>query len=98
MTKYVPYEKLSKKQRKALNARRRETWAISPVTRKPANPRAYNRKKAQNWKSDSGSVPFFFLFSQFLSFTQNTGKADYSSNKNQLYKSPPWQAQKNVLY
>ena len=60
MTKYVPYEKLSKKKQRAMNAKRRETWSISPVTRKPANPKAYNRKKAQDWKSDSSSVPFFF--------------------------------------
>ena len=63
MTKYIPYEKLSKKKQRALNAKHREIWSISPVTRKPANPKAYNRKKAQDWKSDSSSVPFFFLSS-----------------------------------
>ena len=28
MTKYVPYEKLSKKKQRAMNAERRETWEI----------------------------------------------------------------------
>ena len=43
---FTPYEKLSKKKRKALNARRRGNWGgHSPVTRMPANPRAYNRAK-----------------------------------------------------
>lgn len=58
MEKYIPYEKLSKKKQKEWNACRRNTWGeLSPVTRKPANPRAYNRRKAQNWK-EPDSVPF----------------------------------------
>ena len=61
MTKYVPYEKLSKKKQRAMNAKRRETWSISPVTRKPANPKAYNRKKTQRRDfDDTRSVPFLF--------------------------------------
>ena len=58
MEKFIPYEKLSKKKQRELNAARRGTWTINPVTRKPANPKAYNRKTAQNWKDDSNSVPF----------------------------------------
>ena len=27
-------------------------WAISPVTRKPANPKAYNRQKTRKWIND----------------------------------------------
>lgn len=61
MEKFVPYEKLSKKKRRALNAKRRELWPISPITRKPENPKAYNRKKAQRRDcDDSSSVPLFF--------------------------------------
>ena len=41
---------------------RRGTWTINPVTRKPANPKAYNRKKARKWKDDSHSVPFVSVF------------------------------------
>ena len=60
MDKFTPYGKLSKKKKKALNALRRKTWgALSPVTRKPENSRAYNRAKARKWDhEDSGSVPF----------------------------------------
>ena len=47
MEKFIPYEKLSKKKKKELNAKRRKTWDISPVTRKSPNPKAYNRKKAR---------------------------------------------------
>ena len=45
-TVIIPYEKLSKKAKKELDRRKRRDWGgISPVTRKPDNPRAYNRKK-----------------------------------------------------
>ena len=60
MEKFIPYEKLSKKKQRELAARRRNTWAISPVTRKPANSKAYNRKKAQKWSDDTGFCAFFF--------------------------------------
>lgn len=60
MVKFVPYEKLSKKKRRELDAIKRGGWGgLNPVTRKPANPRAYNRRKAQSWKKDPGSAPFF---------------------------------------
>ena len=62
MEKFIPYAKLSKKKKRALDAKRRGTWAINPVTRKPANPRAYNRNKAQKWRNDdSVSVPFYIV-------------------------------------
>ena len=64
MEKFIPYEKLSKKKQRELNATRRTTWTINPVTRKPANPKAYHRKTARNWKDDSNSVPSL-LFSIF---------------------------------
>ena len=62
MEKFIPYEKLSKKKQRELNAARRGTWTINPVTRKPANPKAYNRKTARKWKDDSHSVPFVSVF------------------------------------
>lgn len=49
MEKFIPYEKLSKKKKRELNLKRRSSWnGLNPVTRKPANPKAYNRKKVQN--------------------------------------------------
>lgn len=51
MKKHVPFEKLSKKQQREINAARRGSWgAVNPVTRKPENSKAYNRTKAQAWK------------------------------------------------
>ncbi len=53
MKKFIPYEKLSKKEQRKINAAARVTWGgISPVTRRPESSRAYNRKKAQDWRKD----------------------------------------------
>lgn len=64
MEKFIPYEKLSKKAKRELDLRKRGTWGgLNPVTRTPPNPRAYNRRKAQKWRDDSGSASFVFRFS-----------------------------------
>ncbi len=56
MEKLIPYEKLSKKEQKKLNAAKRGSWgAVKPVTRKPENPKAYNRRKARNAYSYDGN-------------------------------------------
>jgi hypothetical protein len=53
MEKFIPYEKLSKKEKRKLDRSRRSTWGeLNPVTRKPDNSRAYNRSKARNWNRD----------------------------------------------
>ena len=53
MKKTIPYSKLSKKQRRQMDLQQRNTWgSLNPVTRKPENSRAYNRKKSQNWKQE----------------------------------------------
>lgn len=63
ITKFTPYEKLSKKKQKEQNMRKRSTWGpLNPVTRKPLNPKAYNRKKAQQWSDDSGAESFLFVY------------------------------------
>ena len=53
MEKFIPFEKLSKKEQRRRNAQRRGSWqGISPVTRRAENPKAYNRRKFRNWKRD----------------------------------------------
>ena len=59
MEKFIPYEKLSKKKRRELDAKRREVWTISPITRKPDNPKAYKRKKIQRRDADESFSVFF---------------------------------------
>ena len=60
MSKFIPYEKLSKRERKARDAERRETWGMSPVTRRPPNPKAYNRKKTRTEIEDVLAVFSFY--------------------------------------
>lgn len=56
MEKFIPYEKLSKKEKKKMYLAKRQSWgSMSPVTRKPENSKAYNRRKEQNWKKDCPS-------------------------------------------
>ena len=51
MEKFIPYEKLSKKEKRKIDQAKRQTWGeLNPVTRKPANSKAYNRSKARDWK------------------------------------------------
>ena len=54
MEKFIPYEKLSKKEKRKIDAARRNTWGeLNPVTRKPQNSRAYNRNKARSWMREN---------------------------------------------
>lgn len=53
MDKFIPYEKLSKKEKRKLDLAKRQTWGeLNPITRKPINSRAYNRNKSRNWTRD----------------------------------------------
>ena len=63
MEKFIPYEKLSKKEQRKRDAEGRTTWgALNPVTRKPVNSKAYNRRKARKWSDDSASVPLLICW------------------------------------
>ena len=60
MEKCIPYEKLSKKEKRRRDAMQRGTWGVlNPVTRKSPNPKAYNRKKTRKWMEDPYTVSFF---------------------------------------
>lgn len=44
MPRFIPYDKLSKKEKKRRDAAKRGDWgALSPVTRRAENPKAYKR-------------------------------------------------------
>ena len=69
MEKFIPYDKLSKKEKRKRDAMRRGTWgALNPVTRKSENPKAYNRQKARKWIDDPLSVPFAIARQKNLAF------------------------------
>ena len=45
--KFIPLGKQSKKAQQEYHAARRKDWgSLNPVTRKPPDPKAYNRKKS----------------------------------------------------
>ena len=59
MERFIPYEKLSKKKQRELDRLKRNTWGeLNPVTRKPENPKAYNRRKARNWNDPDRAFSF----------------------------------------
>ena len=58
MEKIIPYEKLSKKDKRKMDLAKRQTWGeLNPVTRKPENSKAYNRNNARNWKREHAPGP-----------------------------------------
>lgn len=62
MERWVPYEKLSKKKQRALNAKKRGSWhGVNPVTRKAKNAKAYDRKKTRQRIDDPFPVSFLFF-------------------------------------
>ena len=54
MKHFIPYEKLSKKEKRKMDPAQRRTWGDqNPVTRKPENSKAYNRNNARNWMREA---------------------------------------------
>ena len=75
MKTFIPYEKLSKKAQRKLNAAKRSTWDMNPVTRRPENPKAYNRKKTHHEFDDYSfdvSSAYFRPVSSFLFLCSGT--------------------------
>jgi len=54
LEKFIPYGKLSKKEKRKLDLAKGQTWNdLNPVTRKPINSKAYNRKTSQDWNREA---------------------------------------------
>ena len=87
MEKFIPYEKLSKKKKRELDRKRRNTWgSLNPVTRNTANPKAYDRRKARKRdRDDLTTGPFALMVKGRLSVKR---KAEH-----QMYCAGP----KNML-
>lgn len=58
MDRFIPREKLSKKNRRKLDNRRRTTWSFSPITRKVENKKRYNRKQKAHECREYDSMSF----------------------------------------
>ena len=62
MEKFIPYEKLSKKEKRKLDKAKRQTWGeLNPVTRKPENSKAYKRNRTQDWKKELPNLRPLFV-------------------------------------
>ena len=59
MIRMIPHDKMSKKEKKAYDEKRRVVWDFSPVTRKKRNVKACSRQRARKWEDD---VPLTALF------------------------------------
>ena len=73
MEKLIPYEKLSKKEKRKMDQARRQTWGeLNPVTRKPENSKAYNRRRTQDWKKELPNlasfsfIPLYFYSKRYV--------------------------------
>lgn len=52
MNRFIPREKMSKKEKRKLDRTQRQTWVISPVSRTIKSKKVYDRKKARRWSDD----------------------------------------------
>ncbi|MEG0832994.1 MAG: hypothetical protein RSD39_05615 [Oscillospiraceae bacterium] len=65
MKRFVEFEKMSKRQKREENNRRRSTWgALNPATLRAENKKTYNRKRtdARHSEVSSGGSSFFMPF------------------------------------
>ena len=83
MEKFIPYKKLSKKEKRKMDLAKRQTWGeLNPVTRKPENSKAYNRNKARNWKREMHEISSgSFLFEQGTTFPPAGQRAGWHSGR-----------------
>ena len=59
MNRFLPREKMGKREKRALDKAKRTTWdGINPITRKTENKKAYNRKKSPRWYNDDSTGIF----------------------------------------
>jgi hypothetical protein len=72
--KHISYDKLSKKKQRQIDRLKRGTWyGVNPVTRAPKSSKAYDRRKAQDWKKDSGPVFLSLIAAETQSGRYHTG-------------------------
>lgn len=71
MKAFVPYEKMSKKQKREQDKKKRGTWTLSPVTRiADTDKKKYSRKIKHKNSGGDDSLPLFFGLSEQQPFQQ----------------------------
>lgn len=61
MPTMIPRSKMSKKARRELDARQRNTWQTSPVTKRVESAKRYDRRKMARVRYDDSGAGFFVL-------------------------------------
>ena len=59
MARFIEESKLSKRARKELNAARRKTWDVNPISRKVESKKLYNRKRKPCSRYEDGAGLLF---------------------------------------
>ncbi|OGO87854.1 MAG: hypothetical protein A2Y15_08945 [Clostridiales bacterium GWF2_36_10] len=69
MSKFIPFDKLSKKEQKEFMKKKRVTWGeFNPATRKPTKPKVYNRKKIRDQEDDNFGTSLFYRKMAYYAF------------------------------
>ena len=68
MKQPIPYQKLSKKAKREMDAKQRKTWDFSPVTRMSKNEKIYNRKRISK-AMPPDEIRFLFCTAEKLAST-----------------------------
>ena len=88
MEKYIPYEKLSKKEKRKLDLARRNTWGeLNPVTRKPQNSKAYNRKSRRTGSGSHHLQPATYFYAQITENANFLLLLTHTPDRTELYFS-----------
>lgn len=58
--RFIPYEKLGKRQKRAEDAKRRTAWTLRPVTQRVESKKRYSRRRSPFRYDDSGSGDLSF--------------------------------------
>lgn len=61
MEKFIPYKKLSKKEKKKYDSQKRNLWKIKPTERIKQSDKKYSRRKIKAGRNHEDEPAFFIL-------------------------------------
>ena len=74
MNRFLTYEKMGKREKRALDNAKRLSWeGVKPVTRTVENKKIYNRKKSPHRYEDDGTGIFLFVSRVYSRVTSSCG-------------------------
>lgn len=82
--------KMTKKEKKEYYKQFRGTWSCNPVTRRPPNPKAYNRQKSRSWKKDIPDGVFLLHFYLDIIFLHSIRGREKEKQRERFFSSTLW--------